>query len=265
MKKKQLEKKYSFAKEKIEIGFQKYFVCDFPATLLYYCVGERGEDPRIKKHTILKTESCITLHIPSYEDVKSVLTIGNLCGSEVELESKNGDRTVSERCTMGGKLVVRFTNKGPYYKTTSIGYVLRELRNPKRWEVVLEDDKRYICILPTYNIDKKEWNYAKAGCYNARRGGINFKIIEYYPVRMQFSMLGRLRILGHTFLYTTKKYQHNIDDYNGFYGRTTDEKPVNPFEKYHRVVTKPGNCFRNNEHVDNDYDSDYDESDSDES
>ena len=46
---------------------------------------------------------------------------------------------------------MRFNNRGKYFNTCDIGFVLCKSRNPKQWEVVLEDNSKHICILPKYN------------------------------------------------------------------------------------------------------------------
>ena len=61
----------------------------------------------------------------------------------------------------------------------------------------------------------------------------NFDIKEYFPVRMHFCMLGKLRILCNTFLYTTVRYKHTIKNYRWFQSYTTNIKSNNPFRIDH--------------------------------
>ena len=118
------------------LGVQKYLSCDIPAMLMRYLVGEKGESERIKRHTFLKTSKCITLHVHGYESARSVLKIGELCGSEVEEEREDADWTISKRDAMAGKMHIKwFQGPNSIHNTTQIGYVLRELRinRKKHW------------------------------------------------------------------------------------------------------------------------------------
>ena len=201
---------------------------------MHYLVGKKGDAERIHQHIFLKTAKCITLHVHSYESARSVLKIGELCGSEVEEEREDADWTISKRDAMAGKMHIKwFQGPNDIRDTTQIGYVLCELRInwKKYWQVLLDDGTRHICAPATWSNYREEYDcrYAQSLTEDRGRNAPRFYLEEYDPVRIQFCTSGKLRIICNTFCYETEKYSNDINNYRYEGGHTVSIKPHYPY------------------------------------
>ena len=61
------------------------------------------------------------------------------------------------------------------------------------------------------------------------RNAARFYLEQYDPVRIQFCISGKLRIICNTFCYETEKYSNNIDTYRYEGGHTVSTPPHYPY------------------------------------
>ena len=133
----QRQRELRFGNEKFMIGAQKFVSIPLYSLLTYYLVGQRCNDQRIVRHILKATSKSILLHVASYKDVKSILTIGNLCGSE-KVELIEDDWNNCNVFGMCARIVAKWIH-GPKRFIEQNGFVIRKSLNPPQWKILLED------------------------------------------------------------------------------------------------------------------------------
>ena len=211
----QRQRELHFGNKTFMIGAQKFVSIPLYSLLTYYFVGQRRNDPRIARHIFKATRKSILLHVASYKDVKSILTIRNLCGSEkVELIEDNWNNwNVFGMCA---RIVAKWM-RGPNRDIKQNGFVICETSNPPQWKVLLEDGEFYTCGIPKCNPRENKYNVGDrfTGPFSHYNGPyeLYFVVEEYHPVRIQILMRGHFWLTTNSFKYRNRVGNTNPDNW----------------------------------------------------